>query len=129
MGVAIYGQQHEDVARTFRQSRHRGLQIALVRRALGGSHRLRRVIQRVLGFPTAPPREHRVHRDTVQPGAESRIAAELGELAPGLDERFLHAVLGLGRLAGHAQAQAVDLADVIPVQLLEGPAVALARPS
>ena len=63
--------------------------------------------------------QHRVDRDAVQPGAERAARLELAEIAPGLHEGFLHAVLGGRHVAGHAQAHGVHAGGMTSIELLE----------
>jgi hypothetical protein len=79
-------------------------------------------------FRLAHPAEYRVHRDPVQPGRKLALAAKPDQLAPGLYERFLRAVLGLADIAGHPQAQAVNLAHVQSVKGFESACVLAPRP-
>jgi hypothetical protein len=69
--------------------------------------------------PSPPVREDGVHRDAVQPGAETAADLESRQAAPGLDEGFLSAVLGGLALGRHPQAQTVYPSDVAPVQCFE----------
>src|SRR4030095_10000943 len=71
-------------------------------------------------------REHLVDGDPVQPRAEGAAALEGRETPPGTYESLLHAILRHVTPAGHAQAQAHDLAAMKAIQALESLHVALA---
>src|SRR5258706_544315 len=64
----------------------------------------------------------------MQPGGESRFAAETADLAKELDENFLGQVLGLSHVTRHPQAERIYAPVVALVKLLEGFHVAFGGP-
>jgi len=69
--------------------------------------------------PTTPLFQHDVDSHPVEPGAEPAVAAERPDALPTPNEHVLRQFAGLGRVAGHAEAQRVHPVDVLPVQGLE----------
>src|ERR1700752_4365259 len=69
--------------------------------------------------------QNHVHRQAVQPGRESRFAAEGANLAVELQEGFLRQILGFGRIRSHAQTERVDAPLVLLVEILKGLGIAL----
>lgn len=63
--------------------------------------------------------------DTVQPGGESGIAAEGADFAKDHHESILEEILGLGGIAGHAQADGVDAGTVQLVEAFESVGTAM----
>src|SRR5829696_1248744 len=55
--------------------------------------------------------DERVGEDPVEPGLEVGALLELVEGGEGLDERLLHQVLGVGRVAGHPHRRRVELVE------------------
>src|SRR6185437_8009175 len=70
----------------------------------------------------------RVDPDAVEPSIKGTVAAECGERAVGLDERFLRHVLDLRRVADEPREQPRQLALVLLHQQLERALVAALRP-
>jgi hypothetical protein len=79
-------------------------------------------------LPTSQEVEALIHRKPVQPGAETRLAAETAEFPMGLQERFLQQVLGILRRPRHAKRQREKAPGVRAVQLLECSYVATCAP-
>jgi hypothetical protein len=73
-----------------------------------------------------PPLDDDVDREPMEPGRERRLAAELAQLLPGPHEDILGDFVGLLR-AEHPAREAVDPADMGPVEPLEGRLVPAGR--
>ncbi len=124
VAVAVYADQHHDIARSLRQAVERGLDVERAGGIGGAGHFPGRLVEHARlaqGVARAPAalREHGVDRDAVQPGRQLAAALEGRQRAPGGDEALLRAVLGQRWLAREPQAQAVDLSHVGAVQILE----------
>ena len=123
--------QHEDFSRAGRQPGDGALEVDLEIRA-SRSHREPVERLRAVRHPLAldrersPPLDHHVDREAMEPGRERRLAAELTQFLPGPHEDVLRDLVGLLR-AEHPAGQAVDPADVGPVEPLEGRPVASGR--
>ena len=68
--------------------------------------------------------EDDIYRETMEPGAERAVTAELIELFPCPDERILREFLGAGAIADHACAERKDPPHVLPVEPFEGVPIA-----
>src|SRR6202012_5507741 len=56
----------------------------------------------------------------MEPGGEGRLAPEGVDLAEELKEGFLREVLGFERISEHAEAETIDAARVLAIDLGEG---------
>lgn len=126
----VNADQHQHVARPFRQRRDGALEIE--RRGAGirigplGQPR-GRLRDLVRGPQAAPARDHGADRDALQPGREAAALLEARQPAPGRDEGLLHAVLGGLALPGEAQAQAVGARREAAIERFEGGEIARDR--
>lgn len=82
------------------------------------------------GLGVTPPQvvETVIHRNSIQPGAKARFAAEAPKLPVHVQEDVLQEVLRFLSRPRHPEYQAVEPAGVLPVQVLEGLRVALPTP-
>ncbi len=64
--------------------------------------------------------EHLVNRQAMQPGGESRVAAETADLAKQMDEHLLREVLPRRDVLGPAQTQAVDALNLALIEPFKG---------
>ena len=66
-----------------------------------------------------------IHGQSIEPGAEARIALETAKLAVDLQEHVLEQILRFVRRPGHAVDQAVQPPRMRTIQLLECRRIAL----
>lgn len=72
-----------------------------------------------LNAPLPKVHEHLVHRQPVEPGRESRLAAEERDFPMKLHEDFLCQVFRFARVSKHSQTERVDPPVMKLIQLLE----------
>jgi hypothetical protein len=128
----IVQNENRPVAR--RQLFHRALQINPVNRSaqaqIRGANIFPGATGVLIGLRGFFQRSHRerllsqAHQDNVnghpvQPGRESRFAAERADFAEQLQERFLHQIFRVRWVIYHAQAKGVDAAAVESIQKLK----------
>ena len=104
----------------------------LGRRAAGLVARLV-VLRQLLGVPAPGARAvvvaRQVQGDAAEPRRQRLALAQARQGAPGAHEALLGQVLGVLVVPGQPEEQRVDPAQLSPDQLLEGPAIAGARPA
>src|SRR5260370_42516329 len=71
-----------------------------------------------LALPAAPSVVAGVNQDPVSPGDETRLAAKAGDAALHLQERLLHRIVGVGRIAKNIAGQVLHARSVHPVEAL-----------
>lgn len=77
-----------------------------------------------MGALLAEAHQDHIRGETVQPGRKGGFATESVNFAEELEESFLREVFGFEGVADHTEAEAVDTARVLAVELFEGSGVA-----
>lgn len=89
---------------------------------------LTRFVERLMVLATAATSQREIECDSIEPSKESAVALERIELEIGLDERFLHDILGLVGIPDDADHGRIETVLVAEYEGFKGGALAVECP-